>query len=108
VAALARLQDKVEPFAFSEVERIVADELGSRLSKAFAVFEDVPLAAASLGQVHRAEMRDGRAVAVKVQRPGIEEKVKEDLEALGEIAEFLDAHTEVGRRQKFADIFEEF
>jgi len=108
VAALARLQDKVEPFPFADVERIVAEELGARLSKAFAVFEDVPLAAASLGQVHRAELRDGRAVAVKVQRPDIEEQVKQDLEALGEIAAFLDAHTEIGRRQKFADIFEEF
>ena len=108
VAALARLQDRVEPFAFADVERIVAEELGARLSKAFAVFEDIPLAAASLGQVHRAELRDGRAVAVKVQRPGIEEKVKEDLEALGEIAAFLDAHTETGRRQHFADMFEEF
>jgi predicted unusual protein kinase regulating ubiquinone biosynthesis (AarF/ABC1/UbiB family) len=108
VEALARLQDKVEPFPFAEVEQIVADELGARLSKAFAVFEDIPLAAASLGQVHRAELRDGRAVAVKVQRPDIHERIKDDLEALGEIAEFLDAHTDLGRRQKFAEMFDEF
>ena len=108
VASLARLQDRVEPFPFADIERIVAEELGVRLSKAFAVFEDVPIAAASLGQVHRAELRDGRTVAVKVQRPDIEEKVKEDLEAIGEIASFLDAHTETGRRQHFTDMFEEF
>src|SRR5687767_4755088 len=80
ITALARLQDKVEPFSFGEVERIVAEEIGVRLSKAFAVFEDVPVAAASLGQVHRAELRDGRAVAVKVQRPDIEARIREDLE----------------------------
>ena len=78
IAALARLQDKVEPFPFAEVEKIVAEELGVRLSKAFAVFEDIPVAAASLGQVHRAELRDGRAVAVKVQRPDIEGRIRED------------------------------
>jgi len=108
IAALARLQDKVEPFSFGEVERIVAEEIGVRLSKAFAVFEDVPVAAASLGQVHRAELRDGRAVAVKVQRPDIEGRIREDLEVLGEIASFLDGHTEIGRRQRFAEMFEEF
>jgi predicted unusual protein kinase regulating ubiquinone biosynthesis (AarF/ABC1/UbiB family) len=64
--ALARLQDDVEPFSFAEVERIVGEELGVRISKAFTDFEATPLAAASLGQVHRATLRDGRAVAVKI------------------------------------------
>jgi ubiquinone biosynthesis protein len=82
VAALARLQDDVEPFSFADVERIVESELGVRISKAFLEFESVPIAAASLGQVHRARLRDGRAVAVKVQRPDIRERVLEDLEAL--------------------------
>ena len=73
-----------------------------RLSKAFSEFEVNPVAAASLGQVHRAKMRDGRPVAVKVQRPNIRERVMEDLDALEEIAEFLDHHTEMGRRYGFA------
>src|SRR6185436_17129138 len=77
--ALARLQDKVEPFPFEEVERIVESELGVRISKAFAEFETRPIAAASLGQVHRARMRDGRPVAVKVQRPNIRNQVLEEL-----------------------------
>jgi len=106
--ALARLQDRVEPFSFAEVERIVVTELGVRLSKAFSEFEATPVAAASLGQVHRAAMRDGRRVAVKVQRPDIRERVAEDLEALEDIAEFLDDHTEMGRRYEFRKILEEF
>ena len=99
--ALARLQDKVEPFSFAEVEQIVTTELGVRLSKAFAQFEATPIASASLGQVHRAELRAGRPVVVKVQRPGIREIIVADLDALGELAAFLDEHTETGRRYDF-------
>jgi len=102
--ALTRLQDQIEPFNFEEVERIVSSELGVRLSKAFADFEPAPTAAASLAQVHRACMRDGRAVAVKVQRPNIREQIIEDLDALGEIAEFLDSHTELGKRYEFSNM----
>ncbi len=105
--ALARLQDHVEPFSFGEVEAIVAVEIGARLSKAFASFESTPMAAASLGQVHRAVLRDGRPVAVKVQRPRIRERVAEELEAMQEIAELLDTHTDAGRRYGFTEIVEE-
>ena len=80
--ALARLQDQIEPIPFEEVERIVTAELGGRLSKLFLDFDTQPAAAASLAQVHRASMRDGRAVVVKVQRPGVREIIVEDLEAL--------------------------
>ena len=86
--ALSRLQDRVEPFSFEEVEKIVEAELGTRISRAFSSFEAEPLASASLGQVHRARMRDGRPVAVKVQRPGIREGIAEDLEALRDLARF--------------------
>jgi ubiquinone biosynthesis protein len=99
--ALERLQDQIAPFPYEDVERIVSGELGVRLSKAFADFNPVPLAAASLAQVHRAYMRDGRAVVVKVQRPDIRELIVADLEALGEIAHFLDEHTELGKRYEF-------
>jgi predicted unusual protein kinase regulating ubiquinone biosynthesis (AarF/ABC1/UbiB family) len=106
--ALARLQDKVEPFPFAEVEKIVVSELGARMSRAFENFEDQPMAAASLGQVHRATLRDGRPVAVKVQRPGIREQMVEDLDALEDIAEFFDQHTELGRRYEFCRTLEQF
>jgi ubiquinone biosynthesis protein len=102
--ALTRLQDHIEPFPYEEVERIVSGELGVRISKAFADFDPVPLAAASLAQVHRAWMRDGRAVVVKVQRPAIRELIVGDLDALGEIAHFLDEHTELGRRYEFENM----
>jgi ubiquinone biosynthesis protein len=106
--ALARLQDQVEPFSFGEVEEIVSAELGVRLSKAFLDFDSTPLAAASLGQVHRATMRDGREVAVKVQRPNIRQVILEDLDAFSQIAAVIDKHTEVGRRFAFQDMLEEF
>lgn len=102
--ALSRLQDHIEPFPFEEVDRIVSGELGVRVSKAFAEFDREPLAAASLAQVHRATMRDGREVVVKVQRPNIREQIVEDLEALEEMAKFLDEHTEVGRRYEFGNM----
>jgi ubiquinone biosynthesis protein len=102
--SLSRLQDNIEPFKFEEIERIVTSELGVRISKAFSDFDPTPIAAASLAQVHRATMRDGRSVVVKVQRPNIRELIVDDLEALGEIAEFLDAHTELGKRYEFVNM----
>jgi len=106
--ALARLQDRVKPFAYSEVEEIVMAELGIRISKAFSRFEVEPAAAASLGQVHRAALRDGRAVVVKVQRPHIRQQIAEDFEVLEQIAGFLDGHTALGHRHRFLVILEEF
>lgn len=105
--ALARLQDDVEPFGFEEVEEIVGEELGVRLSKIFATFDHEPLAAASLGQVHRATLRDGREVVVKVQRPGIRRQVLADMEVLSDLAEVLDSRTDLGR-YGVRDLLEEF
>lgn len=102
--ALSRLQDRIEPFPYEQVDEIVSGELGVRISKAFADFDPEPLAAASLAQVHRAHMRDGRAVVVKVQRPNIREQIIEDLEALGQMAQFLDTHTEIGKRYEFENM----
>ena len=106
--ALARLQNQVQPFPYEEVEAIVQAELGVRISKAFSSFDPVPIAAASLGQVHAAALRDGREVVVKVQRPNIVRQVSDDFEVLAQIATFLDRHTEAGRRHRFAEILEEF
>lgn len=108
IDALTRLQDQVEPFPFDEVEKIVISELGVRISKAFSEFDPRPTASASLGQVHLARLRDGQRVAVKVQRPGIRDAVFSDIEALDELADFLDRHTEFGKRYQFGQMLEEF
>src|ERR1700691_6491143 len=106
--ALARLQDKVKPFPYEQVEEIVVSELGIRISKAFSFFDQKHLAAASLGQVHRAALRDGRPVVVKVQRPEIRKQIADDFEVLEEIADFFDEHTDIGRRYRFGKILGEF
>jgi predicted unusual protein kinase regulating ubiquinone biosynthesis (AarF/ABC1/UbiB family) len=108
VEALARLQDDCEPFPFADVEQIVQEELGVRMSRLFSAFEDKPIAAASLGQVHRARLRDGREVAVKVQRPGVRRELADDLEVLGELTDFFDAHSESARRYAAREAFEQF
>lgn len=108
IEALSRLQDDVEPFGFDEVERIVTQELGLRLTRAFREFDPVPVAAASLGQVHRAVLRSGRDVAVKVQRPGIRARIAEDLDALAELAELADRHSGLARRYQVEDVLAEF
>ncbi|MEY2400378.1 MAG: ubiquinone biosynthesis protein [Ilumatobacteraceae bacterium] len=106
--ALARLQDDVVPVPFEQIEETVETEIGARISKAFQSFDATPMASASLGQVHRAVMRDGRDVAVKVQRPGVRKQVVEDMEVIEELAEFVDLHTEVGRSIGFKGMVEEF
>src|SRR5438270_8519469 len=87
VNALESLQDDIDPFSFADVERIVEEELGVRISKAFLEFDATPVAAASLGQVHRAVLRDGREVVVKVQRPNVRDQVRHDLDVFTDIAE---------------------
>jgi ubiquinone biosynthesis protein len=102
--ALARLQDRVEPFPFSDAVAIIEAELGVRISRLFTEIQEKPIAAASLGQVHWARLRDGREVAVKVQRPEIRDQVVEDLSALEELAAFMDRHTEIGRQYHLAEV----
>jgi predicted unusual protein kinase regulating ubiquinone biosynthesis (AarF/ABC1/UbiB family) len=105
---LTRLQDKVETFPFDQVEKIITDELGIRLSKAFREFDPKPVGSASIGQVHKAILNDGRPVVVKIQRPSIREEIVKDLDAFGEVAEFLEKHTETGRLYMLEATLEEF
>jgi ubiquinone biosynthesis protein len=79
-AELRRLQDEVTPEPFETVRAVVERDLERPLAEAFPVFEPEPFASASIGQVHRAELPDGTAVAVKVQRPGVREQVEVDLD----------------------------
>src|ERR1043166_4954922 len=105
---LSRLQDKVTPFPWQDVEFTIEKELGAKISKLFCLFEREPMAAASLGQVHRAALHDGRPVAVKVQRPNISSQITDDFAALEQIAQFLHRHTSFGRRFQVRQVLDEF
>ena len=87
---------------------MVQDALGVRFNHLFSDFDPVPIGAASLAQVHKATLRDGRRVALKVQRPGIEAVIRDDLDALASLADSADRHTDLGRRMRFADWVHEF
>lgn len=108
IDALARLQDRVEPVPADDAIAVIESELGRPLTSAFREFDREPLAAASLGQVHRAVLEDGTPVAVKVQRPRIRDQIAEDLAALEDVAKFLDEHTEFGRRANCRALLREF
>ena len=107
-AALARLQDAVEPFSYAEVVDTVERELHVRLSKAFVAFEETPIAAASLGQVHRAVLRSGREVAVKIQRPHVRDQVLQDLDTLDDLAVLMERFSSVARSLDIPRVLEEF
>jgi ubiquinone biosynthesis protein len=77
-----KLQDNVAPFAFAKVKEIIERETGKKLEDVFEVFSEKPLASASIGQVHKARMKDGKEVVVKIQRPEVREQVESDLAIL--------------------------
>jgi ubiquinone biosynthesis protein len=106
--ALSRLRDDVPPLEPGAAEKVVEDELGVRISSAFATFEPDPIGSASLGQVHRATLRDGRPVAVKIQRPGIRRRALEDLEVIAELADFVDSHSGRASRLGLGAMVQEF
>ena len=107
IRELEHLQDDVDPLPFSVVEEIIERELGARISKLFEEFNPDPLGSASLGQVHEATLRDGRAVVVKAQRPGIRETLADDIEFFREFARFLAEHTRAGQRIDLVGIIQQ-
>lgn len=106
IESLRRLRNDVEPFDSDTAVQIIRDELGVNPGKAFAEFSPEPFAAASLAQVHRARLRDGRDVVIKVQRPDIRERMVDDLDALQAIASFLERHSEAARCMELAGVVE--
>lgn len=108
IDALSRLQDRLEPFPFEEVRRIIREDLGKEVEEAYASFNERPLAAASLGQAHAAILHDGRRVVVKIQRPGVRQRIVDDLDALEEVAAMAERRTEVGQRYGVLGLIQEF
>lgn len=90
------------------MEKIVTRELDMHIFGAFWRFDVGSLAAATLGQVESLALRDGRQVVAKVQRPGMDKQIADDVEVLGKIANWLDEHTEFGRRHRLQLIVEKF
>ena len=107
LTALATLQDDVPPIPYEEVHKIVEEEIGTRISKAFSFFSEEPLASASIGQVHKANLRSGKPVAVKIQRPGIRKQFLDDLDTLKELADFAVKHTQAAKKYAFDEVLAE-
>ena len=105
---LAKLQDKVPPFPFAEVEEIFYAETGKKPTELYYRFDEHPIAAASIGQVHRATLTDGQDVVVKVQRPDIEEVIAVDLEILAHLATLMEMYLEEVQGHRPTSIVEEF
>ena len=87
-----KLHDQVSRVPFPEIESTLAAHFGQPLTEVFAEFDEQPLAAASIAQVHRARLRDGASVVVKVQRPGIERVIQDDLHILQMLAELAEKY----------------
>lgn len=105
--ALESLQDDVEEIPYSEVQKIVEEEIGQRISKAFESFEVQPLASASIGQVHLAVLRSGKKVAVKIQRPGVRKNFIEDLDTLKELTDVAVKHSKTAKEYAVDETLDE-
>jgi predicted unusual protein kinase regulating ubiquinone biosynthesis (AarF/ABC1/UbiB family) len=98
IRALSRLQDTIQPVPSERIIQIIQAELQRPIDQLFQSFDHEPLATASMAQVHRAVLPDGTEVAVKVQRPGVRQRIEIDLEVLREVAQFAARHTAIGAR----------
>jgi ubiquinone biosynthesis protein len=108
IQELSKLQDNVPPFPYTEARQIIESELGRPLEDIFQHFEDTPLAAASIGQVHKAQLKDGEEVVVKVQRPGIRKTIEVDLEIMLHLASLMERHLEELQAHRPVRIVQEF
>ena len=108
IQELAKLQDEVPPFPTEQARAIIETELRAKIEDIFEGFEDVPIAAASLGQVHRAKLRTGQPVAIKVQRPGIHDQIGFDILVLRRIARRLERYPNLVRGVDWQGTLDEF
>ncbi|MEH1906460.1 MAG: AarF/ABC1/UbiB kinase family protein [Nostoc sp.] len=107
VEELAKLQDKVPAFSYEQVEATIEKELGKKIPELFHNFEPIPLAAASLGQVHKAVLYTGESVVVKVQRPGLKKLFEIDLQILKGITRYFQNHPKWGKGRDWLGIYDE-
>ncbi len=108
VIELAKLQDAAPPVPVELIERTIVEELGAPPERVYAAFDRVPLASASIGQVHAAQLPDGSSVVVKVRRPGVVDEVERDLEILARLAPWLKEHVAMARHLDLDAIVSEF
>jgi ubiquinone biosynthesis protein len=108
ITELAKLQDTAPTVPVSQIRSVIESEFGAPLSDLYGSFDDVPVAAASLAQVHRATLSDGTPVIIKVQRPDIREQIETDIEIMYERARFLERHWESARTYGLTEIVDEF
>ncbi|MDE1849394.1 MAG: AarF/ABC1/UbiB kinase family protein [Candidatus Micrarchaeota archaeon] len=97
-AELSKLQDRMRPFSSEEARHVIEEELGKPINQLFTSFESEPMASASVAQVHRAVLKNGRRVVIKVQRPKIEELIKEDLRIMHYLAKMADKYVPESRK----------
>ncbi|MCS6942099.1 MAG: AarF/ABC1/UbiB kinase family protein [Geminocystis sp.] len=107
VEELSKLQDKVPAFSFEQVKEIIQQDLGKPVEELFLSFDPIPLAAASLGQVHKAQLKSGEEVVVKVQRPGLHQLFTIDLAILKQITRYFQNHPRWGKGRDWMGIYEE-
>jgi predicted unusual protein kinase regulating ubiquinone biosynthesis (AarF/ABC1/UbiB family) len=107
VEELSKLQDRVPAFNYESVERIIEQEFDKSIAELFTSFDPIPLAAASLGQVHKAQLYSGEEVVVKVQRPGLKKLFNIDLRILKGIAQYFQRHPDWGPGRDWMGIYEE-
>jgi ubiquinone biosynthesis protein len=108
IEELSKLQDKIPAFAFDQVRKVIDAEFGLPPEELFDSLEVEPFASASIGQVHRAVLKDGEAVAVKFQRPGIQKIIEVDLEIMLHLATLAERHIEELSFHRPVKIVEEF
>lgn len=107
VDELSKLQDQVPAFTYEQVANIIETDLGKPLNKLFRHFDPVPIAAASLGQVHKAQLHSGEEVVVKIQRPGLKQLFTIDLAILKKIANYFQNHPKWGKGRDWLGIYDE-
>lgn len=106
--ALSQLQDRVPAFSAIESIRIIETELGANIETLFAEFDQIPIAAASLGQVHRARLHTGAAVVIKVQRPGLQQLFELDFDVIEKLLWWVDLLLPKKRSIELRAIYQEF